>query len=66
MVKPKYGYDINTGEPIHKWEDRLIYMGDGTYKKASSITKEDVERKKIFCASVTEELQYFLQGQTED
>jgi hypothetical protein len=63
--KPKYGYNINTGEPIHNYEERLIYIGGGNYKKACDVTEEDMERKKRWMMSIDSELHKFKLGLEE-
>lgn len=64
-MKPKYGYDINTGEPCHDYEDRMVYIGGGYYKAASEVTEEDVARKAKWNASINLELNTFKLGLEE-
>lgn len=65
--KPRYGYNINTGEPITEYEDRLVYVGGGEYMKASEVTKEFIDRRKKWLSSIDVDLKstFFLAGQEE-
>ena len=65
MRKP-LGYDINTGEKITKYQDRMVHEGNGYYRKASDITEEDLKRKIRFFASVDTEVSYKRLGFDED
>lgn len=61
MVKlndPPFGYDINTGEPIYKYENRMVHVGNGFYDKACNITQEDLDRRKKFFASLELEVAF--------
>lgn len=56
------GYDINTGEPITEYRNRLEHVGNGYYVATSSLTKKDRDRKKMFDLSVDLELKFKKQG----
>ena len=51
-----YGYDINTGEPITNYRDRLVHIGNGFYEKLSSISIEDRKRRYKFSSSISLEV----------
>ena len=53
-----YGYDINTGEPITNYRDRLVHIGNGSYEKLSSISIEDRKRRYKFSSSISLEVSY--------
>ena len=62
MSNPKYGYDINTGEPIYLPEHKMVHQGNGFYARACDITKEDLERRQKFFASLDREVNFILRG----
>ena len=55
MIKD-YGYNINTGEKITNYDERMVHVGLGYYERACDITQEDIDRRKKFFASVDEEI----------
>ena len=65
-MKSFFGYNINTGEPIYKYEERLCHIGNGFYERSCDITKEDLERRKKFFASLDLELAFKKMGFEED
>lgn len=62
MKSKQLGYDINTGEPILSYADRMVHAGNGFYVKASEITEEDKKRHYHFCGSVDGEVAFKKQG----
>lgn len=61
-MRKQLGYDINTGEPILTYADRLEHVGLGYYQKTSEITQEDRERRERFFGSIDAELRIKKMG----
>lgn len=66
MREPKYGYNINTGEPIYLPEHRMVHQGNGYYSRACDITQEDLDRRQKFFASLDREVSFILKGGVDE
>ena len=65
-MRKSLGYNINTGEKITSYHERMVHTGNGYYSRACDITEEDLKRKMRFFASVDAEVSYKRLGFDED
>lgn len=65
-MKIDLGFNLNTGEPVASWPERMVHIGNGYYARACDITKEDLTRRQRFFASLDSELSFAKLGMQEE